>query len=713
MLENLDPKLPKEKPSNEKKTTDDSAKDIEREVVKEIAENEVVEDTVKTAAELPKKAEAVREIVEKTEEIVEESTEKLASEETLNQDLDKEKVETEIKVAPEEIKAEIAEPSKEEEKEDVKDEAEKEVIAEKNDKGSSKKVEKQEPQDFSSLKIEDLLVEFENILYRAPINEVKKYYFDFKKTFDTKFKALIEEEKSKFIEGGGDEIDFHFTSPFKSKFNSLVNSFKKKRQEAYLALEAEQKENLLKKTELIERLKDLIDNAEPASMYKDFKDLQTEWRNIGQIPKANYNDIWQTYQHHVERFYDLLHLSNEFKDLDFKHNFEEKSKLVERAEALAEYKDIDKAFRELQVLHRLWKEEIGPVAREYREEIWHKFSEATKKIHEKRHDFQKVIDEQLEKNVDLKFEVIKRIEEIDFSKLESRQSWQEAIKKVEALRKEFLDIGRVTKARNEEVWSAFKTPTRNFNKEKNNYFKSIKGEQLDNLKKKMQLIEQAESLKDSDDWKTVTDIFKKIQADWKKIGHVPRKDSDKIWKRFKGACNHFFDRLHQRQDGINSEQSEIIDQKKELLGNFKEEIKQEESIDLNAVNTFVEEWRNLGEVPGNMGHLNTKFNKTLDSAYKKLDLDEDESNFLKFKNIVDSYAAQNDGRKLESEHHFVRKKCDELTREIKQLENNVSFISNASQDNPLIKNVLNNIENYKSELKVWQRKLKYLNALDY
>jgi hypothetical protein len=271
----------------------------------------------------------------------------------------------------------------------------------------------------------------------------------------------------------------------------------------------------------------------------------------------------------------------------------------------------------------------------------------------------------------------------------------------------------VTKARNEEVWSAFKNATRNFNKEKNKYFKSVKGEQLDNLRKKMLLIEQAESLKDSEDWKTVTDIFKKIQADWKKIGHVPRKDSDRIWKRFKAACNHFFDRLHQRQDGINTEQSEIIDQKKELLGHFKEEIKQEENIDLDAVNTFVEEWRNLGEVPGNMGHLNTKFNKTLDSAYKKLDLDEDESSFLKFKNIVDSYAAQNDGRKLESEHHFVRKKCDELTREIKQLENNVSFISNASQDNPLIKNVLNNIENYKNELKVWQRKLKYLNALDY
>ncbi|MGB5243665.1 MAG: DUF349 domain-containing protein [Lutimonas sp.] len=711
MLENLDPKLPEEQPSSDSKITDVSSKEFEQEVVKETAEKEVVEDAVKSEEELTEKTGAVGKIVEKTEEAVKESAEKSTSKETLDQNLDKGEVESEVEVVSEEINEEVAEPTQK--KQAIEAEAEKEAGTENNDKGNSEKVERQEPQDFSSLRIEDLLVEFENILYRSPINEVKKYYFDFKKAFDTKFKAFIEEEKAKFIEGGGDEIDFYFTSPVKSKFNSLVNSFKKKRQEAYLALEAEQKENLVKKTELIERLKDLIDNAEPASMYKDFKDLQTEWRNIGQIPKANYNDIWQTYQHHVERFYDLLHLSNEFKDLDFKHNFEEKSKLVERAEALSEYKDIDKAFRELQVLHRLWKEEIGPVAREYREEIWHKFSEATKKIHEKRHEFQKVIDEQLEKNVDLKFEVIKRIEQIDFSKLESRQSWQEAIKKVEALRKEFLDIGRVTKARNEEVWSAFKNATRNFNKEKNKYFKSVKGEQLDNLRKKMLLIEQAESLKDSEDWKTVTDIFKKIQADWKKIGHVPRKDSDRIWKRFKAACNHFFDRLHQRQDGINTEQSEIIDQKKELLGHFKEEIKQEENIDLDAVNTFVEEWRNLGEVPGNMGHLNTKFNKTLDSAYKKLDLDEDESSFLKFKNIVDSYAAQNDGRKLESEHHFVRKKCDELTREIKQLENNVSFISNASQDNPLIQNVLNNIENYKNELKVWQRKLKYLNALDY
>jgi Domain of Unknown Function (DUF349) len=409
----------------------------------------------------------------------------------------------------------------------------------------------------------------------------------------------------------------------------------------------------------------------------------------------------------------LLHLSNEYKDLDFKHNLDEKTKLAERAEELAKSKDVEKAFRELQVLHRLWKEEIGPVAREFREEVWHRFSEATKLIHEKRHDLQKEIDNVFEENVALKNEVINKIKQIDVNKLKSHSAWQEAIKKVEEYHKEFLAIGRVTREKNEEIWSAFKIVTRDFNRGKNEFFKSIKNDQLENLKKKMILVEQAEALKDSDDVATVTEIYKKIQSDWKKIGHVPKKDSDRIWNRFKDACNYFFERMHKKQEGTNKTQIDKFDQKKELLGQFKEGIKQEEHLDIDKLNSFVEEWRNLGTLPDNMGHLEDKFNKALDSAYKKLDIDEDESAFLKFKNNIDSYLEKKDTRKIESEHHFIRKKCDELTKEIKQLENNVGFITNASESNPLVQNVMKHIESSNEELKLWQRKLKYLNKLDY
>ena len=700
---------------------DEKNQDLPQDQTPENEENRKISDAEN--AEVVKEVKQIEKdiaVSETTKTETKKSFEKKAGEDSSSESIEEKELEKEV--PEEEVQAEIKDPAQEvaeesnvESKvESTKKEQEKESEPAVEDKKELSKKDDQIPSvDFSVLSIENMLTEFENLVLRYSANEIKNAYFSFKKSFEEKYKAFYDEQKEAYLAEGGDESEFDFSSPFKAKFRTLSRTFKKKRQEAYLAVESEKKENLEKKLALIERLKDLIDNAEPSSMYKDFKDLQAEWRSVGQIPRVNYNDVWQTYQHHVERFYDLLHLSNEFKDLDFKHNLEEKNKLVERAEELAKSKDVEKAFRELQVLHRMWKEEIGPVAREFREEVWHKFSEATKKIHEKRHDFQKDIEKTFEKNEELKLEVIEKIKNLDLTKLKSHGAWQETMRKVEAYRKEFMDIGRVTRAKNEEIWSAFKEVTRNFNREKNNFFKSIKSEQLDNLKKKMELVEQAESLKDSDDWDSVTDIFKKIQSDWKKIGHVPKRDSDKIWHRFKDACNHYFDRLHQKKDGINKEQIEIFDQKKELLGQFKEDIKQEEQVDIDAVNHFVDEWRSLGELPNNMGHLNTKFNKVLDSAYKKMDIEEDDAAFLKFKNIVDSYLAQNDTRKLESEHHFVRKKCDELTREVKQLENNVSFISNASADNPLVQNVLKNIESHKDELKIWTRKLKYMNNLDY
>lgn len=567
--------------------------------------------------------------------------------------------------------------------------------------------------DFSKLDLEKMIEGIDILMSRFSLNEVKNAYFDFKKAFDEKYEALYEEQKEKFIAGGGEEAEFSFISPLKTKYNALARAFKKKRQEAYQAIENERKDNLSQKLALIERLKHLIDNAEPASMYKEFKDLQLEWRRVGPVPTANDNDIWQTYQHHVERFYDLLHLSNEYKDLDFKHNLDEKIKLAEKAEALAVSHDVEKAFRELQVLHRLWKEEVGPVAREFREEVWQRFSEATKVIHEKRHGLQKEIENVFEENIVLKNAVIEKIKQIDVSKLKSHNAWQDAIKKIEEYHKEFLAIGRVTREKNEEIWTSFKNATRDFNKGKNEFFKSVKNEQLDNLKKKLILVEQAEALKDSEDVATVTEIYKKIQADWKKIGHVPKKDSDRIWNRFKDACNHFFERVHQKQEGTQKTQTDKFDQKKELLGQFKEGIKQDEHLDLDKLNSFVDEWRSLGTLPENMGHLEAKFNKALDSAYKKLDINEDESAFLKFKNIIDSYLEKKDTRKIESEHHFIRKKCDELIKEVKQLENNVGFITNASESNPLVQNVMKHIESNNEELKLWQRKLKYLNKINY
>ena len=691
-----------EEKKDQSKEVKDSAEDIKKEGV--------VED--KTTEGTPEKAE--------TDKITDEATE---SEEDASKvsDVAEEPVKEETQVAEEkkdiaEEKVEVAkEPESEAAKEPESEAAkEPEEVVEKSKESASKESVKIEiPRiQFAKLSLDDLTKILDDFLRDYDIQDIKNQIEELKTVFTKKFKDLLKEKREEHVKSGGDETGFFYESPVKGKFDALIREYKRRRQQYYKDIEREQKDNLELKLKLIDELKELIDSAEPATMYNSFKDLQGRWRAVGQIPRANYNDVWRTYHHHVERFYDLLHLNNDFRDLDFKHNLEEKTKLAERAEKLAQHEDVNHAFKELQILHRLWKEEIGPVAREYREEIWGRFSEATKEIHRKRHELQDKLEEKYRANVDLKLEVIEKIKSIDTSQINSHKLWQDQIKKLEALREEFFAIGKVPRAKSDEVWQLFRKATREFNAAKNDFYKGLKRGQSDNLKKKLELVEKAESLKDSEAWEETTEIFKKIQAEWKTIGHVPRKDSDKIWKRFKNACNHFFDRLHEKKSDITQEQSKVIDEKKSMLDELKTFIESKD-LTMDSVEKYRNDWRNLGRLPEKLRHLESKFNKQLDVAYKKLGLDKQESELLKFKNLMDSYAASNNSRKLDNEQLFVRKKIDEITREIKQLENNISFISNASEDNPLVKNVYKNIENHKKDLEVWKQKLTYLSQMDY
>jgi hypothetical protein len=567
--------------------------------------------------------------------------------------------------------------------------------------------------DYTKLSFDEIVVVMEQLIQDFPLHKIKVPFESLRANFDKKYRTFIAEKKEEFIKDGGNEIDFKFYLPVKNMFNDVLREFKKKRQKHYKDIEAEQKQNLERKLHLIDDLKELIDTAEPSTMYKNFRSLQDEWRTIGQIPHTKYNDVWRTYHHHVERFYDLLHLNNDFRDLDFKHNLEEKTKLIEKVEKLGDDPDVNNAFKELQIIHRMWKEDIGPVGRDVREQVWNRFSEATKKIHNRRHEYQNELESKFKENVGLKLAIVEKIKSIETGGYSSHKLWQNAIKEMENLRKEFFAIGRVPRSKNEEVWQVFKEATRNFNKAKNIFYKSIKKDQSDNLTKKIDLIEQAESLKDSKDWEATTEVFKKIQADWKNIGHVPRRDSDRIWIRFKEACNHYFDQLHNMQDGHNKDQAEVFNKKKDLLERFKADIEQEDKLDLDLVNKYISEWRELGVVPVKMRHIESKLNKIIDYACKKLKVSKEETALLKFKIVIAGYLEQKDVRKLDNEQLFIKRKVDELTKEIKQLENNISFISNASDDNPLVKNVYKNIETYNKDLKIWERKLTYLRQLDY
>jgi hypothetical protein len=590
--------------------------------------------------------------------------------------------------------------------------AEEEVAVSEEVKQKEQKEEKEEKTaviDYATLSLEELVVALQNTLSSNPVNKIKDQIEDIKGAFNIRFGTLLAEKKKIFLEEGGNVIDFQFTSTVKGAYNTLLSDYKKQRDAHYNAIDNQMQNNLDKRVQVIESLKNLIENADPNTMYKEFRVLQDTWRSIGAVSKTRYNDTWKTYHHHVERFYDLLHLSNDFRDLDFKNNLEEKLKIILKAEALAASTDVNEAFKELQELHKVWKEDIGPVAKEVREDVWQKFSAITKEIHDKRHNHFREMKSKFQEIITLKLAVIERFNAYDTANNKTHKDWQNSIVETEKLRQEYFNAGKLPYAKSEEVWQKFKAATKKFNSSKNHFYKDEKSEQQENLKKKLALIEVADSLKESEDWEVATEAMKKIQSDWKKIGHVPRKFSDDIWNKFKGACNSYFDRYHDQKNAVGKEQQVTVDAKKAFLDTLKEQT----AATKESVQETIKTWKDLGQLPRNVRHLEGKFNKQIDRLLEGLSLAKNEVSMLKFTFVIDGLMANEDFRKLDSEQLFVRKKMDEIVKEIQQLENNLGFFSNAKDDNPLVLNVKNSVNEFKEDLSIWKEKLSYLKNLDY
>lgn len=565
-----------------------------------------------------------------------------------------------------------------------------------------------------TMDVEEVVTTLDKLIKENPVQIIGKHVEQLKKIFNVKFGTLLREAKTSFLAEGGDSTEFHYENPIQKEYNEVLLEYKKLRQQYYGEIEKKHQENLEQKNAIIDELKDLIENGNPDTMYKQFRDIQTKWRAIGPVPRENYADTWRTYHFHVERFYDLLHLSNELRDLDFKHNYEEKLKLVTRVEELAESDDVKAAFDELQILHRLWKEEIGPVSREYREELWNRFSEATKKIHDRRHEYFEVVKGEFEDNLKKKEEILEKLEAINALEKKSHSDWQKSLKEVEKLRKQFIETGRVPRNKDREIWENFRNVNKIYNVAKNEYYKDIKKDQQENLDKKMKLVAQAESLRDSEDWENVTEVMKHIQSEWKNIGHVPKQHSDKIWNRFKEACNHYFDRLHKAQDSLDEQLMSVYLKKKNYLEALKEESEKEGfKPSLEQLKKYIAEWKELGSVPVKQRYIEGKFNKFLDPYFENLSTDKTQSIMMRYKNMIDTYLEQKETAKLNDEIQFVRKKIDSVSKEKQQMETNRLYFSNADDNNPMIRKILNEIEKLTLELEVWEAKLQYLRGIDF
>jgi hypothetical protein len=588
-----------------------------------------------------------------------------------------------------------------------------ESVAEESEDESAKERHGIVKQDYHAMSKEDLVAEMEKLVANEKIQAIKEHIDEIKAEFNTKFDEEFEEKKEEFLAEGGNIIDFHYSTPVKKLFNSIYFDYKEKRNHYYHQLKQDLNKNLDIRLQIIEELKGLLDVEENINTtYKYFKDLQDRWRTAGSIPRDKYNTVWNTYHHHVENFYDFLHLNRDFRDMDFKHNLEQKLKIIDRAEELTQENDTNRALRELQMLHKMWKEELGPVAKEFREDIWERFSEATKKIHDLRQAYYDQLDQEYEKNLEQKQEICAKIKILVETEYTAHSQWQQKIKDLNALRDEFFKVGKVPREKNESTWSEFKQNVRQFNRNKNAYYKGLKKEQYDNLEKKKELIKIADDNKDSEDFKATTALMKKIQADWKKVGHVPRKESDKVWKQFKAACNHYFDRLHTSNNEEDAEENIAFDQKKEILDGLKSyEFSGDKKTDLSKIKAAIEDWKNIGKVPYNKRFIEGKFNKLLDQLFSKLDIDRTKAEMMKYENKLQALNNADDDTKLRNEHYFLTKKVQETKDEIRQLENNLLFFSDVNIDNPLVKAVHKNIQDQKDQLEVWKEKLEKIKSI--
>lgn len=609
-------------------------------------------------------------------------------------------------------------PSLEEEKEEISEEKN-EVISEESqeedeeitssDDDENDDDEEDVAQDYHNLSQEELIAALKKLLQTDKIQDVKKQVEEIKNEFYSNFDDELQEKKEDFLARGGNYIDFHYTTPQKSAFDSLYFEYREKRNNYYKKLKKDLQGNLQKRLDLIEELKGLITLDEDINQtFKQFKTIQERWKEIGPIPRDGYNTVWNNYHHHVEIFYDYVHLNRDFRDLDFKHNLEEKLKIVSRTEELVHEPNINKAFRELQMLHKIWKEETGPVAKEYREEIWERFSNATKIIHDKRAAQSREVEKDFEENLRQKKEIIEAINKLVENTKDNHKDWQQGIKTLESLRSDFFKIGKVPAKDTEKTWANFKDAVRIFNKKKNQFYKNQKREQFDNLQKKQALIEIAQQNKDSEDFDAVTPLIKKIQQDWKTIGHVPRRDSDKVWKEFKEACDHYFNRLHAERNQGKKEEQEAFEKKSVLLENLQQAVDSGSEIDLKEIKSKIAEWKEIGRVPFAKKNIDGKFNKMIDGLFKKLDMSKKEVELLKYDNKLDNITSHDDERKVQNELYFITKKIDEVKQDINQQENNLGFFQYVDDKNPMVRDVHKNIQKLKDELELLQAKLRKL-----
>lgn len=550
----------------------------------------------------------------------------------------------------------------------------------------------------------------EETVKNADVQAIKDKVAAIRLHFNKLNKEDLENEMQRFMQDGGTEDSFqHIEDPLEQRFNEAFGIFKANRAKMNEDLEKQKMDNLVKKQEILEELKAIIASDETLKKtYDDFRTLQDRWKEIGPVPATENSNLWNTYHFLVEQFFDKVRIGRELRDLDMKKNLESKIELCEKAEELLDEKSMTKAFKALQKLHEDWKE-IGPVPQEKKEEIWERFKAASDKINQVRREHYAKLEESQKANLEAKKVLCEKAEELLNGEYNSVNAWQKKSDELSEIFNVWKTVGLASKKDNEEIWARFKGVMDAFFQKKKEFFSEMKDKQTENLERKTQLCIEAEALMESNDWKAVTEQLKKIQEEWKTIGPVPKRHTDKIWKRFRAACDTFFNRKNEHFSGRRGEEESNLAAKQALLEEIKAfQLSSVRNENMEAIKAFQKRWIEIGHVPFRQKEaINKEYRELIDGLFDTMRHNQNEASTNEFRAMMEGWKDDpSAGDRVRKESSKLQQRIQKLRDEIAVLENNIGFFSSSKNSELMRAEYEKKINQAKEDLKVLEEKLK-------
>lgn len=564
-------------------------------------------------------------------------------------------------------------------------------------------------EDISRLDKQQLVELFASLLASKPVQQIRREAEAVKVAFYKLHRAEHEQRKREFAENGGAPEDFiPQIDPEEAKLKELFAEYRHRRAEYLANMEKEKEENLRIKLQIIEELKELVSGNETMnSTFNTFRELQQRWRDTGIVPQANVKELWETYNLHVENFYNYIKINKELRDLDLKRNYEAKLQLCEAAEALVLEPSIVTAFRKLQDLHDQWRE-TGPVANEYKEALWERFKEASTRINKQHQEYFEKLKEEQRRNLDLKTELCIKVEELSSEILTTRKEWNKASDRLIEIQKVWKTIGFAPQKDNAKIYERFRNACDRFFEQKREFYEQLKSEMDTNLQLKTEICEQAESLQESEQWKKTTDELIALQKRWKEIGPVPRRYSDAVWKRFRAACDRFFQRKTAHFSGVDEQHDQNLRLKLALLDEMEAADIREGGFDM--IKEFQRRWNEIGFVPiKRKEDVQKRYKEVVDTMFSTLRGGERERSMDRFRSKVSGMKTTGDKR-LRFERDRLYNRVKQLESDIATLENNIGFFARSKNAETMIREVEQKIEKAKQEMAETIEKIKVIDS---